>query len=159
MYRALVARISYLSQDRPDLKFASMRVCCAMENPSVCGMERVTRIGRYLVVKPRVECLFHWLQSGELEVCSDADWRGDKSTRRSVSAGVGLMRSGHCLSVCTKKQQVLSLVHRRKRAVRRSQNRIRRAGDPERGKGLGDSTVSWLNVQQDASISDVLGHP
>ena len=26
-YRALVARISYLSQDRPDLKFASMRRC------------------------------------------------------------------------------------------------------------------------------------
>ena len=29
-HRALVARISYLSQDRPDLKFASMLVCCAM---------------------------------------------------------------------------------------------------------------------------------
>ena len=105
--QALVARISYLSQDRPDLKFASMQVCCAMANQSVCDMERVKRIGRYLVGKPRVECLFHWLQSGELEACSDADWRGDKSTRRSVSAGV-LMRSGHCLNVCTKKQQVVS---------------------------------------------------
>ena len=29
-YRALVARISHLSQDRPDLKFASMQVCSAM---------------------------------------------------------------------------------------------------------------------------------
>ena len=29
-YPALVARISYLSQDSPDLTFASMRVCCAM---------------------------------------------------------------------------------------------------------------------------------
>ena len=28
-YRALVARISYLSQDRLDLKFAAMQVCCA----------------------------------------------------------------------------------------------------------------------------------
>ena len=28
-YRTLVARISCLSQDRPDLKFASMQVCCA----------------------------------------------------------------------------------------------------------------------------------
>ena len=34
-YRALVARISFLSQDRPDLKFASMQVCCVMANPSV----------------------------------------------------------------------------------------------------------------------------
>ena len=43
-YRALVARISYLSQYRPDLKFASMQVCCAMAKPSVRDMERVKRI-------------------------------------------------------------------------------------------------------------------
>ena len=52
-YRALVARISYLSQDRPDLKFASMQVCCAMASPSVLDMERVKRIGRYLAGKTR----------------------------------------------------------------------------------------------------------
>ena len=34
-------RISYLSPDRPDLKFASMRVCCAMANPSMRDMECV----------------------------------------------------------------------------------------------------------------------
>ena len=56
-YRALVARISYLSQDRPDLKFASMQVCCAMENPSVRNMERVKRIGRYFAGKPRAKSL------------------------------------------------------------------------------------------------------
>ena len=33
---------------------------------------------------------------------------GDKSTRRSVTAGV-VMRGGHCLKVWTKKQQVVSL--------------------------------------------------
>ena len=56
---ALVARISYLSQDQPDLKFASMQVCCAIAKPSVSAMGRVTRIGRYLVAKPRAEHLFH----------------------------------------------------------------------------------------------------
>ena len=39
---------------------------------------------------------------------SDADWGSDRSTRRSVSAGVD-MRGGHCLKVWTKKQQVVSL--------------------------------------------------
>ena len=29
-YRSLVPRISCLAQDRPDLKFAAMQVCCAM---------------------------------------------------------------------------------------------------------------------------------
>ena len=83
MYRAFVARISYLSQDRPDFKIASMQVCCVMANPSVCDMERFMRIGRYLAGRPRAECCFRWQHSGELEAYSDADWRGDKSTGRS----------------------------------------------------------------------------
>ena len=71
-YRALVVRISYLSQERPDLKFASMRVCCAMAKPLMRDMECVKRIGRYLVCKPRAKCWFLWQQSGDLEAYSDA---------------------------------------------------------------------------------------
>ena len=77
-YRALVARISYLSQDRPDLKFASMQLCCAMAKPTTRDMERVKRIGRYLVGKLRARCWFRWQQSGELEAYSDADWEATK---------------------------------------------------------------------------------
>ena len=71
-------------------------------------MERVKRVGRYLVGKPRAVCLFRWQQRGELEAYSDADWGGDNSTRRSVSVGV-IMRGEHCFKVSTKKQQVVSL--------------------------------------------------
>ena len=92
-YRAFVARISYLSQDRLDLKFASMQVCCAMTEK-----KGVKRIGRYFAGEPRAKCWFRWQQSGELEACSDADWGGGKATRRSV-----------CLKVWTKKQWVVSL--------------------------------------------------
>ena len=107
-YRALVVRISCLSQNRPDLKFASMQVCCAMTKPSVRDVERVKRIGRDLAGKPRAVCRFRWQQSGELEAYSDADWGGDKTTRRSVSAGV-IMGGVDCLKVWTKKQQLVSL--------------------------------------------------
>ena len=55
-YRAFVARISNLPQDRPDLKFASMQVSCVMAKPSVRDMEGVKRIGRYLAGKPRAKC-------------------------------------------------------------------------------------------------------
>ena len=79
-----------------------------MAKPALRDMERVKRIGRHLVGKPRARCWFRWQQSGELEAYSDADWRGDKATRRFVSAGV-IMRGGHCLKVWTKKQQVVSL--------------------------------------------------
>ena len=57
-YRALVARISYLSKERLDLKFASIRVCCAMAKPSVRDTERVKRIERCLAGKPRAKCWF-----------------------------------------------------------------------------------------------------
>ena len=107
-YRALVARISYLSQERPHLWFASMQVCCAMAKATMRDMERVKRIGFFLVGKPKARCRFRWQQSGGLVAYSDADWRGDKATRRSVSAGV-IMRGGHGLKVRTKKQQVVSL--------------------------------------------------
>ena len=57
-YRALVARISCLSQDRPDLKFASTPVCCTVAKLIMCDVERVKRIGRYLAGKPRAKCWF-----------------------------------------------------------------------------------------------------
>ena len=76
-----------------------------MAKPSVRDMERVKRIGEdNIAAKPREKCWFRWQQSGELEAYSDADWGGDKATRRSV------MRGGHCLKVwTTTKQRVASL--------------------------------------------------
>ena len=97
-----------LSHDRPDLKFESMQVCCAMAKPTTRDVEPVKRIGRYLVGTPTARCWFHWQESGELEAYSDADWGGDKATRSSVSAGV-IVRGRHCLKVYTKKQQVVAL--------------------------------------------------
>ena len=79
-----------------------------MAKPSVRDMERVKRIGRYLVGKARAKCWFRWQQSGDLEAYSDADWGGDKAARRSVSAGV-ILRGGHCLKERTKKPHVVSL--------------------------------------------------
>ena len=89
-------------------QISSLRQCkyvVRWQEKSVSDMERVKRIGRNLMVKPRAECLF---QSGELEPYSDADWGGVKSTRRSVSAGV-IMRGGRFLMEWTKKQQLVSL--------------------------------------------------
>ena len=107
-HRALVARISCLSQDRPDLKFASMQVCCAM-GTSVCARHGAsgedwedTSLGS----QEQYACSAG--KRGELEAYSDADWSGDRTTRQSVSAGV-IMRDGHCLKVWTKKQQAVSL--------------------------------------------------
>ena len=59
IFWALVSRISYLSQDRPDLKFASMQPCCAKASPTVRDWERFQRIGWYLAARPRAKGHFH----------------------------------------------------------------------------------------------------
>ena len=146
-YRALVARISYLSQDRPDLKFAPMIVCCALAKPSMRDMECGKRVGRYFVGKPRAKCWFLWQQSVVLEAYLDADWRGDRATRRSVSAGVVIAS----LKVWTKKQQVASLSLDESELFGAVKTASEGLGNPSVARGLGISCR--LNSHLDASAT------
>ena len=109
-------------------------------------MERVKRIGRYLAGKPRAQCWFRWQQSGELEAYSDVDWRVDKATRQSVSAGV-IMSGGHCLKVWTKnsKSPAESELYA---AVETAPEGL---GIQSVAKDLGISC--WLNLHLDASAT------
>ena len=133
--------------------FASMQACCAMAKPTMRDMERVKRIGRCLVGKPRARCWFRWQQRGELEAHPDADWGGDKATRRSVSVWV-IMRGGHCLKVWTKKQQVVALSSAESELY---------AADKTASEGLGIQSVAkdvvkkcGLNLHLDASATRCL---
>ena len=156
-YRALVARISCLSQDRPDLKFASMQVCCAMAKPSVCDMERRQEDRKIVrweaeskVLVPAGSRVVSWKH---IQTPTGA---GDKTTRRSVSAGV-IMRGGHCLKVWTKKQHVVALSSAESELYAAVKIASEGLGDPERGKGLGgnmraESTLRCLS-------NGVLGQP
>ena len=112
--------------------------------------ECVKRIGRYFVGKPRAKCWFRWQQSGDLEAYSDADWGGDRATRRSVSAGV-ITRGNHCLRVWTKKQRVVALS---------SAERELHAAVETASEGLGIQSVAKdlgiscrLNLHLDASAT------
>ena len=121
-----------------------------MAKPTMCDMDRVKRIGRCFVGKPRARCWFRWQQSGELGAYSDADWGGDKATRRSMSAGV-IMRGGHCFKVWTKKQQVVSLSTAESKLY---------AAVKTASEGLGVQSVAkdleiacGLNLHMDASVT------
>ena len=80
----------------------------------------------------------------------DADWGSDRSTRRSVSAGV-VMRGGHCLKVWTKKQQVVSLSSAESELYAAVKAASEGLGIQSVAKDLGIS--SGLNLHLDASAT------
>ena len=60
MFRAVAARLNYLSQDRPNITFATMKLCSKMSRPDAQDLKNMKRVGRFLVGRPRVGCLFEW---------------------------------------------------------------------------------------------------
>ena len=88
LYRSTVARLNYWSVDRPD-KQCAVRVCSkSMSSPRVNDWQRLKRVARYVKGCPNTGIMFEWQTApGRLTVQSDSDWAGDKSTRKSVSAG------------------------------------------------------------------------
>ena len=54
MFRALVARANYLSQDRVDLGYAVKELCRHMAVPRQCDWNTLKRLGRCQVGHPRV---------------------------------------------------------------------------------------------------------
>ena len=93
MYRAMVARANYLSQDRSDMKFAVKELSRAMAKPRKKDLANLKRLGKYLKDRPRAVVKYDYQEKpGFMEVWSDSDWTGCPETRRSTSGRV--MRFG-----------------------------------------------------------------
>ena len=106
-YRAVAARLNYLSQDRPDIRFAAMDACGGMSAPTQRHLRRLKRIGRYLLGRPRAECLYPWQEQPRvLDSYTDSDWAGEKVSRKSTSAGC-LMRGAHCIKAWARSEAEL----------------------------------------------------
>ena len=54
MYRAIVARSNYLSQDRSDIRYAVKELSRSMSKPTKGDWGRVKRLGRHLALHPRL---------------------------------------------------------------------------------------------------------
>ena len=108
LYRAVAARLNYLAIDRPDLSIATMRLCSRMSRPSQADLTRMKRVGRYLLHRPRLECMYRW-QGPDLgiHVYSDSDWAADRVSRKSVSAGA-LFHGDHLIRTWSKQQTLVA---------------------------------------------------
>ncbi len=88
-HRGLAARGNYLSQDRPDIQFASKEISRFMSQPDELDWRRVKRLARYLVNSPRLVLRFPYQKLPDrVTVWSDTDFAGCTKTRRSTSGGL-----------------------------------------------------------------------
>jgi hypothetical protein len=90
-YRAIAARLNYISPDRPDIGYAVKEAARNMSKPRVSDFQRLRKIGRYLVGKPRLIMRFPWHNTPDRIVAfTDSDWAGCARSAKSTSGGGGL---------------------------------------------------------------------
>ena len=108
-YRQVAAMCNYLSQDRPDIGYASKCIAQDMASPTERSWAPVRRLARYLRSKPILTLKYCWQEPPTSITCyTDADWGGCKRTRASTSGGVIMMRN-HVIKQWSRTQQNLAL--------------------------------------------------
>ena len=87
--RRAIARMNYMSQDRPDLSVAARLMSQYMSRPREGILPVIKRAIRYLKRYPRC-CLVvpnNLSENFEIGVWNDSDWASEQATRRSCSGG------------------------------------------------------------------------
>ena len=94
MYRALSARLLYLSMDRPEVSFAAKELCRHFAHPTKLGVQALKRAVRFLVGMPRLVWQYPFQpRTDKMRVFVDTDFGGCQHTRRSTSGGICLLGS------------------------------------------------------------------
>ena len=108
LFRGVAARANYLGPDRPDMLYASKEVCREMSSPSVGGLEKMMRIGKFLSGRPRVVWEFPNQEAQDtIDIYVDANWAGCRRTRKSTSGGCAMLGQ-HCLKAWSKTQSIIA---------------------------------------------------
>ena len=109
IYRALSARLLYLSMDRPEVAFAAKELCRHVAHPTKAGVDALKRAVRFLVGLPRLVWHFPFQShSKDLDVFVDTDFGGCQTTRRSTSGGIA-MRGRHPIKHWSVTQPTIAL--------------------------------------------------
>ena len=79
-----------------------------MSRPDAQDLKNMKRVGRFLVGRPRVGCLFEWqAHPSALHALADADWAGHRQSRKSVSGSMSL-HGKHLIKGWTKQQSIVA---------------------------------------------------
>ncbi len=107
-FRALAARANYLAIDRPDIQYAAKEVCRCMSKPTTRDWEKLKRLVRYLLGKPRlIHTIAYQTMPNHLSIFADANWAGCRRTRKSTSGGLVQM-GDHYIKSWAKTQSTIA---------------------------------------------------
>ena len=108
-YQSISARLNFLALDRMDIQFASKECARKMSDPTVGDWNRLKRIGRYLMGRPRYVLHYEFQEwPGSLVGMSDANWALDKESRKSTSGGI-VLHGKHYVKSWSKTQSLVAL--------------------------------------------------
>ena len=95
--------------DRLDIAFAVKELARSMAKPTRGDWQKLKRLGRYLLDKPRMQQVYKWhdVQS-VIKTYTDADWAGCRATRKSTTGGC-VMLGAHTLKGWSKTQALVAL--------------------------------------------------
>ena len=154
-YRAIVARLNYLAQDRPDLQYAVKEACKRMSAPTAQDWPALRRIGRYLVGAPRAVQLMAWQEEpGHITVFADSDWAGDKTSAKSTSGGM-VFRGRHLLKSWSSTQQVIALSSGEAELYALTKGAAQALGAISMGQDLGETLNATVKTDSSAALGIV----
>ena len=153
MFRAVAARLNCLSQDRPDITFATMKLCSKMSRPDAQDLNNMWRVGRFLVGRPRVGCLFEWqAHPSALHALADAVWAGGGQSRKSVSGGM-ILHGKHLLKALTKQQSIVATSTAEAELYAGDRAATESMGVQAFAKDLGRVVLIQLHIDSSAALS------
>ena len=108
-YRQIIARCNFITQDRPDAQYSVKEAAKGMANPRKSDREKLIRIGKYLLGKPRyVIKLSPQKDIDPINAYGDSDFAGDLTTRKSTSGGLACL-GDHVVKSWSSSQSIIAL--------------------------------------------------
>ncbi|CAK0798994.1 unnamed protein product, partial [Prorocentrum cordatum] len=108
LFRSMTMRAQYLSEDRPDIRFACREIARFMAEPCELGAKMLKRLCRYLLGVPR---LVQRMERQEVPTfvdgISDADFAGCSKTRKSTSCHA-IKTGSHTIRFASATQSVIA---------------------------------------------------
>ena len=98
-----------MAVDRVDLQYLVKEAARHMSAPKTSSWKLLTKIGRYLIGRPRLVMLFKWQDPTEMVTSfTDSDWAGCQITAKSTSGGIVCIGE-HVIKTYSRQQKVIAL--------------------------------------------------